>query len=59
MTEPVDWSTFRKCPVCFAQIGRPCTSLTGTFAGGRVDAVVNDRDRPHSRRKLRTRAVSR
>lgn len=47
----VDWDQYRKCPVCFALMGQPCTSLTGV--SGRVLVTNEARDRPHSRRKQR------
>jgi hypothetical protein len=53
----VEWDLFRKCPVCFAELGEPCTTLTGVAFQESVREV--SRDRPHSRRKLRTGAVSR
>ena len=45
-----DWSAFRKCPVCFAAIGAPCLSLSGTASRAR--------DLPHTSRELRTGAAS-
>lgn len=62
MSEPVDWKLFRKCPVCFAALGTPCTTQTGVFLGGIgyiAGAPTVLRDRPHGRRKLRTGAVTR
>lgn len=41
----VDWARYQMCPVCRAELGRPCFSQTGTVA---VLAV-----QPHSRRQLR------
>lgn len=41
----VDWTRYQKCQQCFAELGRPCFSQTGSVA---VLAV-----QPHSRRKLR------
>lgn len=57
-----DWSVYRKCPVCFAELGEACTTITGALIHGhpypQVDPVRSNRDRPHSRRKLRTGAVA-
>jgi hypothetical protein len=55
----VDWTAYRKCPVCFAAIGAACISqsrvaLTDSATG--YDSIL--RDRPHSRRKLRRRAAA-
>ena len=57
-----DWSTYRKCPVCFSALGTACKKLTGVEVehGSGVPIWGDvDRDRPHSRRKLRTGPVSR
>jgi hypothetical protein len=55
MTPPTDWSLYRKCSqVCFAEIGKPCVSLSGTIVAGRPDEVRTELDRPHLSRKLRT-----
>ncbi len=51
----VAWDRWRKCPVCHAALGRPCRTLSGTVVNGRaLDAAEVDRNRPHSRRQLRT-----
>jgi hypothetical protein len=42
----VDWSRYRKCPVCFALLGEPCVQLSGT-------TTILRTDRAHSSRKLR------
>jgi hypothetical protein len=53
MPELTDWSRYRKCPVCFAPLEQPCTTLSGGVAF--VESPVQvDRDRPHTRRPLRT-----
>lgn len=44
-----EWIRYRKCPVCYALLGRPCTKLSG--------ARTQEADRPHSTRKLRTEAA--
>jgi hypothetical protein len=44
----VNWAGLRKCPVCFAEIGDPCLSLSGLTAGAVVAPA------PHSSRKPRT-----
>ena len=54
----VDWSHYRRCPVCFAATGEPCTTRSGALvegAGYVPDAVIQRRDEPHSRRELRKR----
>jgi hypothetical protein len=51
----VDWSTFRKCPQCFAEIGQPCLTLSGFNADGEVAVVA---PAPHSGRKPRSTAVA-
>lgn len=40
-----DWNAFQKCPVCGAEIGVACFSLSGTRTGST--------GRPHAGRKLR------
>jgi hypothetical protein len=47
----VNWAGLRKCPVCFAEIGDPCLSLSGLTAGAGVAVVA---PAPHSSRKPRT-----
>lgn len=56
-----DWGRFRKCPVCFADIGKPCLILSGRRVDSdyRIVATDEPRDRPHTGRELRTGAVSR
>ena len=57
MTSTVDWNRYRKCPVCFAALGQPCTLRTGALLEGVGDVeygVTLLRDRPHSGRPLRT-----
>lgn len=50
----VDWDDYRKCPVCFAEIGRPCRRVAAVVAGGTsLYATEVERERPHSRRQLR------
>ena len=51
-----DWSRYRKCPVCFAGLGKPCRRRTGFDANGPI-SVPNGR--PHGGRELRAGAVSR
>lgn len=47
----VDWSRFRKCPVCASEIGDACLELSGLLAGsGPVEVPT---DRPHGGRELR------
>ncbi len=47
----VDWSRYRKCPVCAAGLGEPCIERT-SFQGGHHDPI--ETDRPHTGRQLRT-----
>lgn len=56
----VDWSSWRRCPVCFAPLGDPCLVLTGRVIQGVHALVATDvvRDRPHSVREPRTRRVA-
>lgn len=49
----VDWSRYRKCPVCFAKIGEPCLSQSGLTIGGQAAIPL---DTPHFRRELRAGA---
>jgi hydrogenase maturation factor len=55
----VDWDRFRKCPVCFAPIGKACKALESTVVRGERVTTVGDviRDRPHSTRVMRTAAA--
>lgn len=46
-----DWSRYRKCPVCFAELGEPCLELSGLSATG--GPVAAETDRPHGGRPLR------
>jgi hypothetical protein len=51
----VDWSRWRKCPACFAELGQPCTSLDGVVVNGVVTELrIETKDRPHGGRKPRT-----
>jgi len=49
-----DWSRYRKCPVCAAEIGEACLALSGIGPDGEVREEAG---RPHGSRKQR--AVSR
>lgn len=50
----IDWDEYRKCSqVCGADIGQPCTSLSGRVVDGRPDGVRTPLDRPHIARKKR------
>ncbi len=46
----VDWSAYRACPHCFAELGKPCLLLSGSRGG---TAVAVEAERPHGGRKLR------
>jgi hypothetical protein len=48
---PIIWERYQKCPVCSAELGKPCFSVTGMAPGG--TAVIQFADRPHSGRQLR------
>jgi hypothetical protein len=51
----VDWTTYRKCPVCSAETGQPCLSLSGLTPAG---PVAVEAPAPHSSRKPRSTAVA-
>ena len=44
------WQDYRKCPVCRAAIGDPCTALTG---GGPLGLDKQELFLPHVSRQLR------
>jgi hypothetical protein len=46
----VDWARWRKCPVCFAELGEPCQRMTGLTADGPVSIEALS---PHGGRELR------
>lgn len=56
-----DWTAYRQCPVCFADLGAPCLVLSGRTVDSAYRIVATDvaRDRPHTSRELRTGAVNR
>jgi hypothetical protein len=47
----IDWARWRACPVCFAELGQPCLTLSGFTAAGPVSVAA---ERPHGGRKERT-----
>lgn len=52
----VDWSRWRKCPVCFSELGEPCMELSGLIAeSGPVEVEA---DRPHGGREMRVQGVT-
>lgn len=53
--QPYEPGDYQKCPACFADLGKPCLSMSGWHLG----TVVVLADRPHAGRKLRAGAVSR
>lgn len=54
MTGPaVDWMAWRKCRVCNAVCGTPCTSRSGRIVGGRPDGAVRELEQPHTARRMR------
>jgi hypothetical protein len=48
-----NWHAWRKCPICSAEIGEPCTSLSGLIVGGQPDKVSVELILPHRARKAR------
>jgi hypothetical protein len=52
----VDWSRWRKCPGCGAEIGEACVRMTGRRGEGTYAEVVADK--PHGNRRPRTRGAS-
>ena len=52
----IDWGRFQKCPHCYAELGRPCLSLSGADESG---LVAVEAPRAHGGRKLRAGAVNR
>jgi hypothetical protein len=52
----IDWDDYRKCSqICGAEIGEPCTSLSGRVVGGRPDGVRTPLKAAHRTRKLRVK----
>ncbi len=47
----VDWDSFQKCPVCAAELGKPCMAFLGVVAG--VGAIEEEAVKPHTGRELR------
>jgi len=47
----VDWSKWRACPVCRAELGNPCRALSGRVEGGRPDGVATALPMPHAKRQ--------
>lgn len=47
----IEWSRYRACPYCLADLGEPCMSLTGRRADGVHVAQVAPQ--PHGNRELR------
>lgn len=56
--QPYEPANYRQCPVCFADLGRPCLVLSGRRVNSEYQVVATDepRDRPHTGRELRTGA---
>jgi hypothetical protein len=46
----VDWSRWRKCPVCFAEIGGACLARSGRGTDAERQILV-----PHTSRKPRVK----
>lgn len=51
----VDWSRYQQCPVCAAELGHACRSLTGFAAAGGF--LSTETKRAHGGRKLRAGAA--
>lgn len=54
----VDWLAYRRCRICQAVTGRPCTSHSREIIDGQPDGVRTDLDRPHKGRRLRVRRAA-
>lgn len=54
-----DWESYRKCPVCGVELGKPCRVLSGSRVDSTYRVVATDepRDRPHTTRELRDAAA--
>jgi hypothetical protein len=50
------WADFQKCPVCFAELGKPCLTLSGGVAFESSPVEV-EADEPHTTRKLRAESA--
>lgn len=48
----IDWERYQQCPVCFAELGKPCMDMTGFNAARGVHDVELAAE-PHTGRKLR------
>lgn len=44
---------YRQCPVCRAELGEPCKSMSGKVVNGYPDKVETLTIRPHAYRKRR------
>lgn len=53
MTAPVDWTRWRKCAACGADIGQPCLVLSGYDARPGGGPVAVAAGQPHGSRKPR------
>lgn len=45
----VDWTRYRQCEHCMAELGKPCMVLSG-FRNGPIEVAA---EQPHGGRKLR------
>lgn len=45
-----DWTRYQACPVCPAELGKPCQRMTGIGPHGPVSIQAEN---PHGGRKLR------
>lgn len=53
MTAGQSWDDYQKCPVCFAELGKPWAAMAGV---GPESPVFVPADVPHRARKLRAAA---
>lgn len=49
----MNWEDFQACPVCGAELGKPCLAMSGQDESGLVAVAA---PRPHGGRKLRAGA---
>lgn len=53
MLEQTNWDDWRKCRVCAARTGQPCTVRSGRVLAARPDGVVIKLPQPHTVRQRR------
>lgn len=52
---PLDWTEWRRCAACGAEIGEPCRARSGKVVGGHPDMARTDLVFPHKNRWPRVR----